>query len=348
VHDVLYEQEQFPIFQNMMYESADAARNCTRGDIRLVEDLRTGLVYNAAFDPALMEYDSSYQNEQGVSGMFRQHLQEVAGIVQRTLGGRQLVEVGCGKGTFLEMLQASGFEITGFDPTYEGTNPGIRKQYFAPGVMDRAEGLILRHVLEHIQDPVEFLGELTRANGGRGRIYIEVPCFEWICRHKVWFDIFYEHVNYFRLSDFHRMFGKVVESGRVFGGQYLYAVAELESLRTPHRDTADTPLFPEDFLSGVSRFDDPARCAIWGGASKGVIFSLLRERRGFPVSTVIDINPRKQGKFLPGTGLSVASPEEAARLLPAGSRVLVMNSNYLQEIRTMSGGRYELIPIDAS
>ncbi|NNU43662.1 class I SAM-dependent methyltransferase [Ramlibacter montanisoli] len=348
VQRLLYEQQQFPIFQNRMYDSAVAARNCTRGDIRLVEDLRSGLVYNAAFEPALMQYDDHYQNEQAVSGMFQRHLQQVAEVVARGLGRDRLVEVGCGKGHFLETLQAGGFDITGFDPAYEGSNPGVRKEVFSEGVMSPARGLILRHVLEHIPDPVAFLGQLARANGGAGRIYIEVPCFDWICRRRAWFDVFYEHVNYFRLTDFHRMFGRVVESGRLFGGQYLYVVAELDTLRQPERDPADAVAFPDDFTATLAHFDGVRDCAIWGGASKGVIFALLKERRGSPVGTVIDINPAKQGKFLPGTGLRVGAPAEEIDRLPTGTPVFVMNSNYIEEIRAMSRGRFELIPIDTT
>ena len=40
-------------------------------------------------------------------------------------------------------------------------------------------------------------------------------------------------MNYFRLSDFTRMFGNVIESGRLFGGQYLYVLADLATLRDP-------------------------------------------------------------------------------------------------------------------
>ena len=92
---------------------------------------------------------------------------------------------------------------------------------------------------------------LARANGG-GLIYIEVPCFEWILRARAWFDIFYEHVNYFRLGDFSKMFGHVVDGGHLFGGQYLYVVADLATLRPPVSSLADRVDFPEDFLATVS------------------------------------------------------------------------------------------------
>ena len=94
------------------------------------------------------------------------------------MGKDALVEVGCGKGYFLEMLLAKGFKVTGFDPTYEGANLNVKRQYFEPGAVEQANGLILRHVLEHIENPVSFLALLKEANGGIGKIYIEVPCFD--------------------------------------------------------------------------------------------------------------------------------------------------------------------------
>ena len=46
---LLYQQEQFPIFQNRMYDTEAEAKACPKCDVQLVEDQRTGLVYNAAF-----------------------------------------------------------------------------------------------------------------------------------------------------------------------------------------------------------------------------------------------------------------------------------------------------------
>jgi SAM-dependent methyltransferase len=344
---LLYKQTGYPVFQNRMYDSAQEGRDCPKGDIHLVEDGATGLVYNATFRPELMNYDGNYQNEQGLSGYFRQHLKTVADLVEHHLGRECLVEVGCGKGFFLELLLERGADITGFDATYEGSNPRVCRQYYEPGVIERAEGLVLRHVLEHVQDPYNFLRLIGDANGDSGRIYIEVPCFDWICEQKAWFDIFYEHVNYFRLADFHRMFGKIVDCGRLFGGQYLYVVAELSSLRAPVYDSANPVYFPIDFTDQIEAPIWGGSCsAVWGGASKGVIFTLLKTRAGYPVDIVIDINPAKQGKYLPATGIQVQSPEQALPQLPPVSTLFVMNSNYMDEIKRMSNNAYNYIGID--
>jgi hypothetical protein len=65
-----------------------------------------------------------------------------------------------------------------------------------------------------------------------------------------------------------------------------------------------------------------------------------------PVDAVIDVNPAKQGRFLPATGLKVQSPEDALELYPAGTTVYVMNSNYLDEIKAMSKHRFHYIGVD--
>lgn len=341
----LYSANRLPVFQNRMYDSEEEAREAPVADIRLVEDEASGLVYNAAFRPELLVYDEHYQNEQANSPAFRIHLEAVAEIVARNMGQQDIVEVACGKGYFLEMLAARGFSITGFDPAYEGDNPAIEKRYFDAAAGVRARGLILRHALEHIQDPIAFLASLRAANGGAGNIYIEVPCLEWICRHDAWFDVFYEHVNYFRPIDFMRMFGTIHAQGHLFGGQYQYVVADLASLRQPRYQPEHAVRFPALPL-GRLLADGGKGVVIWGGASKGVVFALQCMRQGIPVLAVIDVNPAKQGKYLAATGLRVQAPDEVLPSLPAGTTIHVMNSNYLDEIRAQAGERFRYLGID--
>ncbi len=241
------------------------------------------------------------------------------------------------------------------DPTYEGLNSSVIKRSFTSELGIKADGIILRHVLEHVVNPVEFLSNICAANNGKGKIYIEVPCFDWICKHRAWYDIFYEHVNYFVLSDFYRMFGIVHEAGHKFNGQYLYVVADLASVRIPVFERVNRYSFPKNFLDSVERFsielnakkiECKTMSVIWGGASKGVIFSLFMERAGTKVDVVVDINTAKQGKFIAATGLQVWSPEMANINIAQGSTIYVMNSNYLNEIQVMTNSQFNLIPIE--
>lgn len=346
-YNSLYRASRLPLFQNLMFQTAEDARNCETGDIHLVQDLETGLVFNQAFEPERLVYDENYQNEQANSESFRRHLDNVVEMIKRHLFGKDLIEVGCGKGGFLSQLDSAGFKITGMDPAYEGDDPAIRKEYFTPASKATAGGIILRHVLEHIHDPFSFLERIRDANAGQGLIYIEVPCLDWIIANRSWFDVFYEHVNYFRISDFQRMFGNVLEATHSFDGQYLSIVADLSSLRKPVLDE-ERLNFPEDFGvsldSNMCKGDQPADfssgAVVWGGASKGVIFSIQMMKAGVEVSAVVDINPAKQGKYLAVSGLRVISPEEIMERVQDGTNIIVMNPNYLEEIKKITDYKY--------
>ncbi|MEH6544550.1 MAG: class I SAM-dependent methyltransferase [Porticoccaceae bacterium] len=345
----LFRVDGLPVFQNKIFSNRTKAIDCSRGDIRLIQDMDTGLIFNAAFDASLLEYDEDYQNEQAYSNVFKQHLQTVREIFQRFFFGKRLIEVGCGKGYFLEYLNQAGFEIIGIDPAYEGDNPNCVRACFDKDLGLSGEGIILRHVLEHIPNPFNFLSDIAIANGGGGKVYIEVPCFDWICDNSVWFDIYYEHVNYFRLNDFHRMFGTVFESGHIFGGQYLYIVADLTTLKKPVMKKSDTFLFPENFLSNIDRLATLAKGkknSVWGGASKGVIFTIYMQRAGVNIDTIIDINPAKQGRFIAISGLKVSSPEDGLKTLLPNDDIFVMNSNYLNEIIDLSDNQFNYIKVD--
>ena len=340
----LFRIEQLPVLQNKMFSTEVDAIACRKGDVVLVQNIETGLVYNAAFDPTLLVYDADYQNEQAYSEVFKQHLSAVTAIIDQHFRGKTLIEVGCGKGYFTEKLQQLGYQITGIDPAYEGTSSHIVKSRFEPGLGLSAEGVVLRHVLEHMPDPIEFLTVIAQSNGNKGNIYIEVPCFDWICRTRAWFDVYYEHINYFRLVDMERMFGTVLERGHLFGGQYLYVVADLASLRTPRACERDIVEFPQDFFASiqghVSLLAQGKQHAIWGCASKGVIFALYMKRAGAVIDICIDINPAKWGKYIAASGLRILAPEQALTMLMPGADIFVVNSNYLNEIMAQGGDRF--------
>ena len=74
-----------------------------------------------------------------------------------------------------------------------GYKSEIIKDYFSEKYNTDADFLILRHTLEHIKDPFTFLHLIAKANNYLGKIYIEVPTFDWISDRTAFWDITYEH-----------------------------------------------------------------------------------------------------------------------------------------------------------
>ena len=50
--------------------------------------------------------------------------------------------------------------------------------------------------------------------------------------------------------------------------------------------------------------DNGRRVVLWGGGSKGVTFLNMKGDRD-KIEYVIDTNPRKHGKYIPGTGQKI-------------------------------------------
>jgi len=340
-----------PVLQNRLFLKEEEARGCPVGDVVLRIDPVTSIIHNAAFDSQRVIYDHEYNNEQAASSSFRAHLDYVADLVRCSFEKDDIIEVGCGKGVFIEYLRRRGFAVTGLDPTYEGVDPAIQKRFFRSGIGLHANGIVLRHVLEHIENPIGFLKSIADANNGQGKIYIEVPCFDWICENRAWYDVFYEHVNYFRVGDFERIFGKIFHIERTFSGQYISIIADLGSMVGTSESVSTGIGFP-DFSGEVTRFSDEIarwrsasgrKVAIWGAGSKGVIFAVHMSRASAKIDYVIDINVDKIGRYLPCTGIEVVSPERFLVLAERNTRIFVMNPNYLNEIKGLAGSSFDYV-----
>jgi C-methyltransferase C-terminal domain/Methyltransferase domain len=83
-----------------------------------------------------------------------------------------------------------------------------------------------------------------------------------------------------------------------------------------------------DVLAEVERDGDTA--VLWGAGSKAVTFLNVLEVDERVVPCVVDINPRKQGCHVPGTGQMIVPPSRLADIRPR--LVIVMNPVYRAEI----------------
>jgi SAM-dependent methyltransferase len=348
MNPVLYSSTSIPAMQNRLYSSQADALAAPSADIELTcHD--TGFVLNRRFNSSLVLYDDNYQNDQGYSAHFRQHLEQISSLCKAYLPSNEclIVDVGCGKGGFVELLRSKGLNAVGYDNAYEGESIYIRKQFFGSDSHEKGYLLILRHVLEHIPSPWEFLNTLADANQYKGYLYIEVPDLLWILENHAFFDIFHEHVNYFQASDFIRRFGDaIVHSSTSFGGQYLSIVIDLSGIKriSPTFNVSDSS---PDFLISFDRlsefeqktyasFSRESNIVLWGAGAKGVVFASkapLEIRK--KIMYAIDINPSKHGFYMPISGVEVIDHSSGVESLKPLSHVVIMNPNYEKEIRSL-------------
>ena len=319
------------------------------GEMRLSLNEALGFVENAAFDTRLATYDDNYQNSQAHSGLFQAHMRNVLGILKAEFPPSSvLVEVGCGKGDFVELAQVDGhFVASGYDATYEGSNPRIQKRYLSADDNIQADIVVLRHVLEHIKAPHAFLMMLKQVFGNAA-IYIEVPSYDWILDNQAFFDITYEHVNYFSKDALLALFDQAVrKTGLCFNGQYQYAIADINAVSAQFaylyengewKDLDFEHLFPQlkEKISAIEeRLAADSKLYIWGAATKGCMFLVHCMNQGKLIAQTgfaVDVNPQKCGKFLPGSHVQIQSKEAFFAAAKPGDLLLISNPNYQAEI----------------
>lgn len=352
-------REAVPVHQHLVLHSRADAKAVSRGnlDMRCCDDC--GFVFNAAFDPGKLEYGLAYDNSQTFSSFFQGYMDDLVRHMVDTRGvkGSRVVEVGCGKGAFLRAIveyPGSGNIGFGFDPSYDGPllaadgRLSFRQEFFGPDSNEvGADVVVCRHVIEHVRNPLELLAAVRSGLGGKvgSRVFFETPSVDWILRNGVFWDFFYEHCSLFseatlRLA-FERAGFSVIEAREIFGGQYLWIEAEFADHVPPGGHAgSETPELARLFSASqpellhrwrvkFSTLLDQGNLALWGAGAKGVTLANLLDPEGACVDCVVDLNPAKQGCFLPGTGHPIVAPRElSARNV---RNAILMNPNYMQE-----------------
>ncbi|MFH0921363.1 MAG: methyltransferase domain-containing protein, partial [Fibrobacterota bacterium] len=184
-----------PVMQNVVYDTREAALRAPKAPFQLALCTNCGHLFNSLFDANLMAYNERYDNLVPSAAFDAYYLQLARHLVDRYhLEKGLIVDVGCGKGRFLEVLleQAPGLTGIGIDPALEKEGQEGRIQWvrdiFKPGQLDTTPVLLIcRHVLEHMPGPVDFLKSIHGALSGLNvPCFFEVPDAEWIIKNKAY------------------------------------------------------------------------------------------------------------------------------------------------------------------
>lgn len=344
-------------------ETRAEATGYQRGEILLAFCRGCGFICNAAFDPALIKYTASYEETQGFSATFNTFHRDLAHSLmsRHDLNGKTVMEIGCGKGEFLTMLCELGAKHgIGFDPGYRperntseaaGRIDFIIDFYSEKYAAYTADLICCKMTLEHIPNVSEFLRIISGSVADRQdvTIFFQVPEAGLILDQLGFWDIYYEHCSYFTTGSLSHVFEasgfEVLDIWTGYGEQYLMIEARPKRRAVETRDVAPGIA---DLARKVERFRDSCRANIedwrerlrsfkaagqktvlWGSGSKGVSF-LSTIGVSDQIACAVDINPYRQGKFMPGTGHEIVAPSTLKSLKP--DNVIIMNPIYRREI----------------
>lgn len=357
---LFYRATKIPVHCNLLLESREQALNQSRGDLELTCCEDCGFIYNRVFDESKLSYGREYEGSQGASATFHQFARSLAmrWIERYGVRNKTILELGCGGGEFLELICDLGDNRgIGIDPACTKPSTGrIRyiADWYGPKYADlHADLICCRHTLEHIPQTRQFLSTIRQTLGELRQIVVafELPDTRRILTEGAYWDVYYEHCSYFTAGSLARLFRgcgfDLLHLERDYEDQYLVLGGR------PGTGQGPVDLFPieeppDQTVAAAMKFADTVddkcrlwrerlnqwhdrRIALWGSGSKGVGFLTTLGLDDEQIRYVVDINPRKQGRYMAVTGQRIIAPAELATFQP--DVVIVMNPIYESEIR---------------
>ncbi|MBX2812796.1 MAG: class I SAM-dependent methyltransferase [Myxococcales bacterium] len=240
----------------------------------------------------------------------------------------------------------------------------------------RANIVHAHNVLAHVPKTNEFVQGIRHILDPKGVAVVEVPYAIDLLRGRAFDTIYHEHLFYYSLASLDHLFGRNgltirdVEHVDIHGGSLRLMV---DTRQSDVRSQAFYALQNEEIRWGVSSYQayenfakhveklrdnlkNMLGClkgrgksiAAYGAAAKGSVLLNYLELGPDTIDFVVDRNPHKQGKFMPGVGIPIRETSYLAEAQP--DYCLLLPWNFAEEIVAQEdtyrrgGGRF-IVPV---
>lgn len=264
-------------------------------------------------------------------------------FVQRyALQGKKLIEIGCGRGEYLALLQEAGVQGYGLEHAAQSVqqcqDQGLR---VACGYVDSADYSIAHapydafavlNFLEHWPDPNTSLKGIANNLGAGGLGLVEVPNFDMILRKNLFTEFISDHLFYFtretlettlRLNGF-----EVIACDEIWYGYILSAVVRKRSACDVSPFDASRQQIKREIDEYVHQFRGRG-VAIWGAGHQALASIALLGLAG-EIKYVVDSAPFKQNKYTPASHIPIVAPERLNT--DSVAAIIVMAASYSDEV----------------
>jgi len=238
------------------------------------------------------------------------------------LAGCKVLEIGGGDGYFAQLLQDLSCRVTLLDPAPKAcelarkrglTNviqSNLDTALFSGEVFD---AVIARHVLEHVQSPVDFLKLAHGHVNSEALVIVEVPNVDPTAAGGRFQDFCAEHLSYFSPSTLAYVIqraGFIVDT--IFAiekGEFLIGVGRAIDSDLV-KMAGDLVAFRENLRNLIlEAVASSRRVGIFGAGTRGVALLAMVNAGDLGLAYVVDSDPKKWKRFTPITHLPVVSPE---------------------------------------
>jgi len=270
-------------------------------------------------------------------------LEQFKDFVNRfSLGGKKVLEIGCGKGEYLCLMRESGADAYGVEQGEESVNECVKAGLKVTRGFVEADSDILcdapfdaffiLNFLEHIPDLNSTLRGIHNNLRDKAVGLVEVPNFDMILKNTMFSEFIGDHLYYFTgdtlRSTLNRNGFEVLECNQIW---YDYILSAVVRKRAP-LDLSGFAHFQhqlsEELQNHIASFGEK-KVAVWGAGHQALAVLALADLAD-KIRYVIDSAPFKQGKFTPSTHIPIVPPETLTE--DPADAVIVMAASYSDEV----------------
>ena len=283
-------------------------------------------------------------------------------FIQRfSLKRKKVIEIGCGCGEYLSLMQQVGVDAYGLEHSEESVMQCVKNGLkVSKGFVENStyklnnapfDAFFILNFLEHLPEPNSTLRGIYNNLADDAIGLIEVPNFDMILRNKLFSEFISDHLFYFTnetLNTTLRLNGfEIIDCNEVWYDYIISAIIRkmkiipprpplpkggwgdfrVKKLDISHFYKHQTKL-KNEIEEYIRRFKDK-KVAIWGAGHQALaVISLIN--LADKIRYVVDSAVFKQGKYTPATHVPIVSPD-ALNSDPVDA-VIVMAASYSDEV----------------
>jgi SAM-dependent methyltransferase len=270
-------------------------------------------------------------------------------VRKNSLKGKKVVEIGCGRGEYLNIMRQCGVDSYGIeygdDSVSQCVKDGLKVfKGFIEDENNRIEkapfdAFFILSFLEHLPDPNSALRGIYNNLADDAVGIVEVPNFDMILRNKLFSEFMRDHLFYFTRESLGVALSlngfEIISCGEVWHDYIISATVKKRGRTDLSSFSNHRAKIEKEIRDYIGRFN---KVAIWGAGHQAFAIMSMFDLGG-KIRYVVDSAPFKQGKYTPATHTPIVA-RDTLRTDPVDA-VIIIAGGYSDEVKKIINEKFD-------